>query len=123
MLRLTQPFSPSVAGFYRKQSGLPWLGMLDACRGRVALEVWHLNVEGVALRFSLFADRECFRLQEVDGDAEVRCVIVPGEQARMSVRLVDSGGAWRDLDLIPQPSLSWPLLVFVNAMPLTFKRS
>ena len=122
-LKLTREFDQSSSGFYRKKSGVPWIRMLAACQGRIALEVWEVEVKGVSLRLSLFVGQECFRLREEGGDAEVRYVVVPYVPVRMSVRLVDAQGARRDLDLIPQKSPRHPLLVFVNAMPLTFRKS
>lgn len=119
-LTLSRPFSPSSTGSYRKRSGLPWFGLRAACRGQVALETWQIEVEGVVLIFSLFASQDCFRLAEEGTGAEVRCMIVPGERAGMSVRLVDSQGSMRDLALIPQVSFRCPLLVFVDARPLAF---
>lgn len=121
-LRLSRSFSPSSPSRYRRLSRVSWFRMVNALKGRVPLEVWQIEVEGVALEFSFHADAECFRLKEQDGVVDVRATIIPGERAAMRVRLLDQAGSVRELDLLPQPSLRYPLLVFVDAVPITFQR-
>lgn len=121
-LRLSRSFSPSSLSLYRRLSRVSWLRLASALKGRVPLEVWQIEVEGIPLEFSFHADAECFRLKEQDGVVDVRATIIPGERAAMRVRLLDQAGSVRELDLLPQPSLRYPLLVFVDAVPITFQR-
>ncbi|MDO5103095.1 MAG: hypothetical protein Q4D91_09390 [Lautropia sp.] len=121
-LRLSRPFSPSSPSHYRRQSRVSWLRMASALKGQVPLETWRLEVEGIPLEFSFYAGAECFRLREQGGEDEVRGTIIPGERAAMRVMLVDQAGSVRELDLMPQPSLRYQLLVFVDAVPITFRR-
>lgn len=121
-LRLSRSFSPASLSQYRRRSRVSWLRMPRALKGRVPLELWQIEVEGIPLEFSFHADAECFRLKEQDGVVDVRATIIPGERAAMRVRLLDQAGSVRELDLLPQPSLRYPLLVFVDAVPITFQR-
>lgn len=121
-LRLSRPFSPSSPSHYRRQSRVSWLKMASALKGRVPLETWQVEVEGIPLEFSFYVGAECFRLREQGGEDEVRGTIIAGERAAMRVKLVDQAGSARELDLIPQPSLRYQLLVFVDAVPITFRR-
>ncbi|MDO4683009.1 MAG: hypothetical protein Q4B17_09525 [Lautropia sp.] len=121
-LRLSRSFSSSSPSLYRRLSRVSWLRLASALKGRVPLEVWQIEVEGIPLEFSFHADAECFRLKEQDGVVDVRATIIPGERAAMRVRLLDQAGSVRELHLLPQPSLRYPLLVFVDAVPITFQR-
>lgn len=121
-LRLSRSFSPASPSHYRRESRVSWLKLASALKGRVPLETWKIEVEGISLTFSFFAGSECFRVREQDGLDEVCGTIIPGERAAMRVRLVDQSGSVRELDLIPQPSLRYQLLVFVDAVPIALRR-
>lgn len=117
-LSVATVFDSRQASSFWRQSGLPWTAIREAFKGIRPLEVWRIDVNGVALEFSFHAGVESLRVREVGQDSGVSCMLLPDEKPGMLLRLVDPEGRVHDLDVFPQKSLRHPLLVFLDGFPL-----